>query len=317
MIMRHYFMLFFAISTMRLAAQSAAEVPELLPVPGGIFLMGCTQEQHQAILDSGYPDGCQTAEPFYFSKETPVHRVELPSFELGKYELSQRQWLALMSDLTSSGTPFFEHCGLDCPIEQVSWYDALVYCNRLSVQQGFVPCYYVDTAYTEIYGQVSTDTWHLPNSGAVYWLSNANGYRLPTEAEWEYAARGGLLSQGHPYAGGSDLDSLAWYGGNSDALYRSNLNGKGTQPVGLKQPNELGFYDMSGNVWEWCWDWFSATYYRQSPPDAPRGPETGTTRVVRGGAWPNEAVLARLATRNVGMPSYRFALLGFRLARTP
>ena len=129
-------------------------------------------------------------------------------------------------------------------------------------------------------------------------------YRLPTEAEWEYAARGGNKSRGYKYAGGNNIDEVAWYDGNS---------GERTHPVGKKRPNELGLYDMSGNVWEWCSDWYDEDYYGNSPQNNPQGPASGSSRVFRGGSWLNYAILCRSASRYYSTPDSRYGLIGFRL----
>jgi len=138
---------------------------------------------------------------------------------------------------------------------------------------------------------------------SVDWESN--GYRLPTEAEWEYAARGGNQSQGYTYAGSNTVGDVAWY-------YSSN-SGSRTHTVGEKQPNELGLYDMSGNVWEWCWDWFGSDYYGSSPAANPTGPSSGSHRVLRGGSWGINAQYVRAAIRGDSTPSYRDDNIGFRV----
>ena len=126
--------------------------------------------------------------------------------------------------------------------------------------------------------------------------------RLPTEAEWEYAACSGGKKE--KYAGGSDIDRLAWYDGNS---------GDSTQPVGTKAPNGLGLYDMSGNVWEWCSDWYDKNYYQQSLRNNPRGPSSGSFRVIRDGCWNGSFWLARCTNRDGFRPGYRLDNLGFRV----
>ncbi len=166
-----------------------------------------------------------------------------------------------------SNPSYFTQCGGSCPVEQVSWNDVQEFLRKLNQQTG-------------------------------------RNYRLPTEAEWEYAARSRGKSE--KYAGGNDLDSVAWYGSNA---------GSQTHPVGQKQPNGLGIYDMSGNVWEWCQDWYDGNYYKSSPKDNPQGPSSGSDRVLRGGSWLNDASSARAAVRDWGDPGNRYVISGFRLAR--
>ena len=265
--------------------------PDMVPVQGGTFTMGCTGEQ----------TGC-------YGSESPTHEVTLSDFEIGKYEVTQGQWMALMSDINPSGTPSFTVCGDSCPIERVSWYDAVVFCNRLSEQLGYTPCYYSDAGYSQLYGK-SGSVWSLPNTGTIYWKQDANGYRLPTEAEWEYAARGGSVATVQTlYSGSNDVNAVAWYFGNS---------GSTTHPVGGKQANALGLYDMSGNVYEWCYDWYGSSYYANSPGCTPVGESSGSNRVGRGGSWSSGAVSSRVAHRNYGTPGNRNNYIGFRLSRTP
>ncbi len=167
--------------------------------------------------------------------EKPVHKVCVDDFWMGKYEVTQGQWEKLMKS-----NPSHFKKGNDYPVEQVSWGDAQEFIDKLNAQSG----------------------------------KNKN-YRLPTEAEWEYACR---ASGSGKYCGGDDSDALAWY--------RSNSGGT-THPVEKKQANAFGLYDMSGNVWEWCADWYGANYYSSSSQDNPTGPVSGSGRVVRGGSWLN------------------------------
>jgi formylglycine-generating enzyme required for sulfatase activity len=160
----------------------------------------------------------------------------------------------------------FKNCE-NCPVENVSWYDCQGFIQKLNAKTG-------------------------------------KTYRLPTEAEWEYAARGGKRSKGYKYAGSNEIEAVAWYGGNS--------NDK-THPVGQKKPNELGIYDMTGNVWEWCCDWYGESYYNSSPGNNPKGPESGRYRVLRGGSWGNFAESCLVAGRNDWDPGRRGDYLGFRL----
>jgi len=213
----------------------------------GPFTMGCSADQGRDCI----------------SAEKPAHLVMVSSFYIAMYDVTQAQWEAVMDTNPSA----HKHCP-DCPVDNVSWNDAMDFISRLNALTG-------------------------------------RQYRLPTEAEWEYAARGGAHSRGYKYAGGNDIDLLAWYDANS---------GDTTHPVGSKQPNEAGLYDMSGNVWQWCSDWYADRYYSASPPANPKGPDQGTKRVVRGGSWTNFARVCRPASRYGTLPDKRFTNDGFRLA---
>ena len=215
--------------------------------------------------------------------EKPVHSVTITkSFYMSQYEVTQKQWREVM------GTSPSKFKGDDLPVEQVSWYDAVEYCNKLSRKEGLTPCY--------------------SGSGEnIRCDFSANGYRLPTEAEWEYAARGGTKSGSYTYSGSNTVDGVGWYSGNS---------GNKTHAAGQKQPNELGLYDMSGNVWEWCWDWYDKGYYASSLPTDPKGPSGSSYRVFRGGSWVSSAQDLRAAFRGGYTPSGRGDGLGCRPLRT-
>ena len=227
--------------------------------------------------------------------------AELSDFWMGVYPVTQDLWQAVMDK-----TSYFE--GARRPVERVSWYDCIVFCNALSERQGLEPVYTIDKRQQD------------PNNKNKYdnlkWLLTANhaalGYRLPTEVEWEYAARGGQHTRDFTYAGSNDLEEVGWFDDNSL---------EATWPVGQKRPNELGIYDMSGNVLEWCWDWYGT--YKKAYRDAymgsmknPKGHISGGHRVLRGGSWFDNPDLCRVGARLNDWPHDRDNGYGLRLSRT-
>ncbi len=176
--------------------------------------------------------------------------------------------------------------GSDRPVESVNWYDAIRFCNAASAAFGLPAAYRVGAG----------------SEPSVEWDQRSVGLRLPTEAEWEYAARAGTQ---HMFAGGDDLGAVAWFDGNSHNQ---------THAVGLKRSNAWGLDDMSGNVWEWCWDWKAA--YPTGACSDPSGPGSGSLRVNRGGSWDGGRQYARVADRFGSTPGGRYPDLGFRLFRT-
>ncbi|HEY9055499.1 MAG TPA: SUMF1/EgtB/PvdO family nonheme iron enzyme, partial [Rectinemataceae bacterium] len=241
------------------------QLVEMVSVSGGTFMMGSNE---------GYSD------------EKPVHQVTVSSFMIGRYEVTQEQYQKVMGTNPSKFTSGSE--APRRPVEQVSWYDAVAFCNKLSELEG------LQKVYTITGTNVQADF-------------SRNGYRLPTEAEWEYAARGGSQSKGYTYSGSNSIDSVAWY---------SNNSGSSTHAVGTKAPNELGLYDMSGNVWEWCWDWYKNSYDSWAQKD-PMGASSGGGRVLRGGCWGDSPSNLRSAYRGGLSPGNRYNILGFRLVRRP
>ena len=216
---------------------------QMVEVRGGTFTMGATNEQGSDAED----------------REKPAHSVTLSSYYIGKTEVTQELWQAVMDSNPS------KFKGDRKPVEQVSWDDCQTFISKINSLTG-------------------------------------KNFRLPTEAEWEFAARGGIKSKGYKYSGSNTLADVAWYRDNS---------GITPHDVGTKSPNELGLYDMSGNVWEWCSDWYGN--YSSSPSNNPTGPSSGTYRVLRGGSWFNYASRCRSSDCGYGTHDYRISLLGLRL----
>jgi formylglycine-generating enzyme required for sulfatase activity len=266
---------------------------EMIYVPGGSFQMGSNNS-----LDYD---------------ASPPHTVTLTGFYMGKYEVTQAQWQAVMGttiqqlQTAALGGSTYYGRGDNYPVYYVSWYDALVFCNKLSIVEGLTPAY-------RISGSTDPSSWGRSNPtwDAVEVVSGSTGYRLPTEAQWEYAARGGNGSPGdYTYSGSNAVDDVAWYEDNIPSQTPGN-SGYGTQPVGTKQPNGLGIYDMSGNVGEWCWDWYGN--YPSTEQTNPVGASSGSRRVLRGGSWGSTAQDVRSAHRSSVTPFIPGSDgLGFRL----
>jgi len=232
-----------------------------------------------------------------FYDELPKHRVTIPSFYIGRYEVTQIEWEKIMG-CNPSGFK-----GDTLPVESVSWYDCVEFCNKLSRKEGLTPVYDIDKSRQDSNNQASEDKlkWIV----TADW--SANGYRLPTEAEWEFAARGGKESRETKYSGSNNLSDVAWFKDNTDNT---------TQPVGQKQPNELGIYDMSGNVREWCWDWYNRSYYKNSGSTNPLGAERGSSRALRGGSWYLDSYPSRITLRDSNYPDYKSNGVGLRFCRS-
>ena len=269
---------------------------------------GGTQEERFVLIPAG---SFQMGSNEGNSDNKPVHEVTITKpFYMGKYEVTQAEYEKYCS-YTGSNSPSSRYGdGNNYPAYYVSWYDALVYCNKRSMAEGLTPCYSIsDSTDPEDWGDVPTSSNGTWNAVECNW--NANGYRLPTEAEWEYAARAGDNTvDSLTYSGTSNVDELgdyAWYDDNSDST---------THEVGTKLPNAFGLYDMSGNVYEWCWNWYTDSYDTEAEGGSdPTGTSAGSGRVFRGGSWYKSADLASVARRAYNSPSNRGNLLGFRVVR--
>ena len=223
--------------------------PEMVFVEPGTFTMGCTFDDNDCIVNS----------------ELPTHQVTLTKgYYIGKYEVTQAQWKAVMG-----GNPSYNQ-GDDFPVEMVSWDDVQTFMVKLNKLTG-------------------------------------KNYRLPTEAEWEFAARGGNQSKGYKYSGSNNINDVAWYGASS-----GGNSGNNTHSVGMKQPNELGIYDMSGNVYEWCNDLYDI--YSDESQINPQGSVMGSNYVMRGGSFYRSAIYCRVVYRDQNNPNFIAPNLGFRVA---
>lgn len=246
-----------------------------------------------------------------YSDNKPVHEVTITkSFYMGKYEVTQAEYEKYCSYGSSSPSSSYGD-GDNYPAYYVSWYDALIYCNKRSMAEGLTPCYSISgSTDPEKWGTVPTSSDNTWNAVVCDW--NANGYRLPTEAEWEYAARAGDNTVASlTYSGTSDVNKLGEY-----AWYKSNSNGT-THEVGTKKANGFGLYDMSGNLWEWCWNWFTNSYDAETEGGSnPTGASAGSFRVYRGGSWNNDSGSYAVSYRDRSYPNDRYGSLGFRVVRS-
>ena len=251
------------------------EKDEMVFVEGGTFTMGATSEQG-------------TLDPY--DDEYPTHQVTLSDFYIGKYEVTQQLWEYVM-----------KYSGTAADGSSMSAYASDVWLGtNPSSSYGvgnYYPAYYV--------------SWEDIVNIFIPRLNKITGkiFRLPTEAEWEYVARGGNKSKGYKYSGSNTIGDVAWY---YDNAYNTTDN-YGTHTVGTNEPNELGIYGMSGNVSEWCSDWYSSSYYSSSPSTNPTGPTSGSRRVRRGGSWNRIASHCRVSYRDGRDPDFRSNYLGFRL----
>jgi formylglycine-generating enzyme required for sulfatase activity len=253
-------------------------------VPAGLFYMGSPKSEAERGGD-----------------ESPLHEVQVSDFWMAQHEVTQAEWTAVMGSNPSN----FKSTQL--PVEQVTWYDVLVYANKRSIMEGRKPCY-------SLAGKTDPSAW---GSVSAAWNGikcdfTANGYRLPSEAEWEYACRAGTTTA---TAFGKSLSSKQ---ANFDGTFPYNGAAKGlsvgkTRAVGSYAPNAWGLFDMHGNVHEWCWDWYGN--YGAADSKNPSGASSGENRVFRGGGWRLDGSELRSAYRDSGKPGFSSRYLGFRVVR--
>jgi formylglycine-generating enzyme required for sulfatase activity len=277
------FSLFFFLLSGVYAQQDAA--PDgFVRIQGGTFTMGSPADE------SGYGPA-EARRP-----------VTMSGFYIGKYEVTQKEY----QDVMETNSSYLKEDNL--PVVSVSWYDAVEYCNKRSQKEGLTPAYIINKNQSDPNNTSSEDTvkW------TVKWRKSANGYRLPTAAEWEYACRAGTMTPF--YTGDNITTDQANYDGNQP--YNNNAKGEFRQkimPVGSFAPNAWGLYDMHGNVYEWCWDWYRIRADGALSDSV--GADSGSNRVMRGGSWRSSAWSARSACNHGIPPNHRGTHIGFRLVR--
>jgi len=299
----------FANVRIQVTADDATAPGGMALIPAGSFTMGNCMDPNEG-----------------WSEELPLHSVYVSGFYMDKYDVTKALWDEVYQWATNrpAGVRYSFEYGAqgkaaNHPAHSMTWYDAVKWCNARSEKEGRVPAYYTDAGQASVYRTGQTD---VQND----WVKWSSGYRLPTEAEWEKAARGGVSGQRFPWGntiswGQANYYASPGYGGydvNPTGGYDTNFISGGypyTSPVGTFAANGYGLYDMSGNVWQWCWDWWgSYSSNSQSDPRGPVLPTSGSGRVLRGGGWGNSAIGCRAADRGSSDPDYRVNRIGFRSA---
>lgn len=275
-----------------------APPPGMVYIPAGVFQMGDNLDGDTNAL--------------------PVHNVALNAFFMDRTEVAKELWQSVQTWSTGNGYSLVggAFAANGHPVQAINWYDAVKWCNARSEKEGRTPVYYTDDTQTTVYRTGDLD---LTNA-KVKW--SANGYRLPTEPEWEKAARGGALGQRYPW-GNTINGSQANYSGSGDPFNAASQQTtpvgyyNGSQvPAGVDMANGYGLYDMAGNIWEWCWDRYGSAYYGDPAAGTnPYGPDSGTARVLRGGAWNDGTSNLRCSKRGLSEPVYRDYAVGFRCVR--
>ena len=289
---------------LRIESGPPSAIGDLMLIPAGTFQMG----------DNFYEGD---------TNERPVHTIAVSAFYLEKYEVSKAAWDGVALWAAANGYDIAAGSVVakaqSHPVYAANWFESVKWCNARSQKEGLEPCYTVG-------GQTYRTGDMAPQCNFA-----ANGYRLPTEAEWEWAARGGLNGQRFPW-GATISHTEANYEvrtGGGVNVYGYDVSPTAgmhplyavapqpyTAPVATFAPNGYGIHNMVGNVSEWCWDWFNVNYYENSPDADPTGPSSGTSRVVRGGSWSNWAYSSRIANREGSGPGADLTSLGFRVARS-
>lgn len=301
---------------------SALDLPGVTGVLARVRVTAYEEHEEMVYLSAGtftMGDAFSEGDP----DERPAHDVHVKGFYMDKHEVTKATWEGVYQWAINHGYSFDNAGSMnadDHPVYMVNWYDCVKWCNARSEMEGRKPCYYLDGAKTVVYRSGQSNIWN----GATDW--DANGYRLPTEAEWEKAARGGLAGRRFPWHDLNITHTNANYFSSALYVYDTSI-GKGYHPAwmsgtypfttraGYFAPNGDGLHDMVGNVWEWCWDWHGKAYYGTSPVNDPRGPASGTHRVLRGGSWRSYAYYCRAAYRGMSTPEHTWDCVGFRTVR--